>query len=263
MYTIYDSHVHIYPDKIARKAADAIGKFYSVDMHYDGSVGALLAEGTKAGISRFLVHSVATSAKQVESINNFIISQVAEHPDRFIGFATLHSEYVNPYDELKRAKNAGLMGVKLHPDFQKFDISDPVMDEAYAAMSELGMPVLFHMGDKRYTYSHPAHIPVILARHPGLKIICAHMGAYTQWDAAEEYLPHLNVYVDTSSSFFELSDERMKRLISKYGAERVLFGSDYPMWDAGDEVRNMLRLGLTEREYDRIFSGNLKELLGI
>ena len=60
MYEIIDSHAHIYPDKIARKAAVVIGQFYDISMDCDGSVEGLIKTGKRAGIGRFLVHSVAT-----------------------------------------------------------------------------------------------------------------------------------------------------------------------------------------------------------
>ena len=262
MYRIFDSHVHIYPDKIAAKASDAIGDFYHIKMNFDGGVQTLLERGAAAGVSRFLVHSVATSARQVISINDFLLGECALYPDKFIGFATLHPDFEDPYGELKRVKSAGLHGVKLHPDFQKFEISDAVMDDAYAAMAELNMPVLFHTGDVRYNYSNPAHVPVVLKRHPGLTVICAHLGGYSQWDEADECLKGSDVYVDTSSSQFGLPPERVKQLIYRYGTDRVLFGSDYPMWDAKDEIEQLLKLGLTPREYEMIFAENLAQLLG-
>ena len=87
---IIDSHAHIYPDKLARKAARSIGDFYDIDMDLDGTVDMLLKVGDEAGVDKFLVHSVATTPHQVRSINSFIAKSVSEHPDRFIGFATLH-----------------------------------------------------------------------------------------------------------------------------------------------------------------------------
>ena len=263
MYRIFDAHTHIYPAKIASKASRTIGEFYDIAMHFDGTTETLLTLGNKHGVEKHLVHSVATNAHQVTSINNFILSEVNSHPDRFIGFATLHQDFENPFEELKRAKDAGLKGVKLHPDFQKFEISDPVMDDAYRAMTELDLPVLFHTGDARYHWSHPMHIPLILKKHPRLKIICAHFGAYSQWTEAAECLKGTDVWVDTSSSFFMISDEQAKKYISLYGEDRILFGSDYPMWDVGDEIQNILRLGLTDKQNEKIFSGNLEKLLGI
>ncbi|MCH5199668.1 MAG: amidohydrolase, partial [Oscillospiraceae bacterium] len=58
---IFDAHVHIFPDKIAAKASVNIGKFYDLHMDFDGSVGTLIDMYTKAGVTKCLVQSVATS----------------------------------------------------------------------------------------------------------------------------------------------------------------------------------------------------------
>lgn len=77
---IIDSHAHIYPDKIAHKAARSIGDFYDIDMDLDGTVDMLLKVGDEAGVDKFLVHSVATTPHQVRSINSFIAKAYRSTP---------------------------------------------------------------------------------------------------------------------------------------------------------------------------------------
>ena len=80
MQYIIDSHCHIYPDGIARKAVEAVDRFYDglpAD-HHDGTVDTLVKSGNAAGITRFVVHSVATSPHQVSSINRFTARSQAE-----------------------------------------------------------------------------------------------------------------------------------------------------------------------------------------
>ena len=92
MYKIIDAHCHIYPDKIARKAADATGKFYDTVSLMDGTVSTLMKEGKKAGFTHFLVQSVATAPKQVSSINHFIAESVKNSCGKMTGFGTLHPD---------------------------------------------------------------------------------------------------------------------------------------------------------------------------
>ena len=87
---IFDSHVHIYPDKIAAKASANVGKFYNVDMNFDGTVGALLKNCAEAGVEKCLVHSVATTHDQVQKINDFIKSSVDASDGAFVCFCALH-----------------------------------------------------------------------------------------------------------------------------------------------------------------------------
>ena len=82
------------------------------------------------------------------------------------------------------------------------------------------------------------------------------------WEEASHILAGMpNLYTDCSSSFFALDDRTAVEIIRRYGADRVLFGTDYPMWRAEDEIRHLLSLGLTEDECSAIFAGNVKRLL--
>lgn len=259
---IIDFHAHIYPNKIAEKASKAIGDFYNAPMAYHGSPEQLLESGSKIGVDIYIVHSAASKPMQVESINNFIIESVAEHPE-FVGFGTMHADYDNFAAELKRIKEAGLKGIKLHPDFQKFQIDSPKMDAIYDVLSDLGMPVLVHAGDCRYDFSGPQRILNVHKKHPGLKIIAAHFGGYTEWDKSMEYLVGQDVYFDTSSTLWKLPLEKANEMIKKHGYKKFLFGSDYPMWDHEDEFERFNQLDLTSEERDAILYKNAQRLLKI
>ena len=70
---IIDTHCHIYPSKIAEKAVQAISDFYSIPMAHDGLVGTLKRSGSEIGVTKYVVHSLATTAHQVSRINDFIL----------------------------------------------------------------------------------------------------------------------------------------------------------------------------------------------
>ena len=78
-----------------------------------------------------------------------------------------------------------------------------------------------------------------------------------------EYLLERRCWLDTSSSMTFLGKVRTKEIIRAYGADRIVFGDDFPMWDHGAEIRELLSLGLTEEEYQKIFSENAKQILGL
>lgn len=259
---IIDFHAHIYPEKIAAKATKAIGDFYNAPMAYSGSQEELIESGSKIGVNYYVVHSAASKPMQVESINNFIIESVQEHPE-FIGFGTMHADYDNFENELKRIKEAGLKGIKLHPDFQKFQIDAPKMDAIYNVLSDLDMPVLVHAGDCRYDFSGPQRILNVHKKHPELKIIAAHFGGYTEWDKALEYLVGQDVYFDTSSTLWKLPIEKANDIIKKHGYKKFLFGSDFPMWDHEDEFERFNKLDLTSEERDAVLYKNAQRLLGM
>lgn len=259
---IIDFHAHIYPAKIAEKASDTIGQFYNIQMKYKGSPESLLESGSRIGVDRYIVHSTATAPHQVESINNYIIGEVESHPE-FIGFGTIHPEYENYENELIRIYSAGLMGIKLHPDFQKFPIDLREMDDIYEVIAGLKMPILVHAGDYRYDYSGPKRIAHVLEKHPTLKVVAAHFGGYTQWEDSEKYLVGKNVWFDTSSSLWKLTPDEAMRMIRNHGVEKMLFGVDYPMWDHQEELERFNKLPLTPEERDAILYKNAMDLLGL
>ena len=257
---LIDFHAHIYPDKIAAKASKSIGVFYNIKMHYDGRVSTLLDLGNRHRIDRFVVHSVATVPAQVESINNFIAGVARNYPDKFIGFATIHPDYENIEKEIDRIVSLGLKGIKIHPDFQRFNIDCKNAFKIYEAI-EGRLPILVHTGDYRYEYSKPARMAAVLSRFPKLDVIGAHFGGYSEWDSAARVLAGKRIYVDTSSSLSALSPERARELIHLFGADYVLFGSDYPMWDPGDELKLIDKIGLNSEEYEKIMHLNAERLL--
>ena len=257
---IIDSHVHIYPDKIAHKASRGIGDFYGLDMSLDGTVGTLLKIGDAAGVDRFLVHSAATTPHQVRSINSFISDSVKEHHDRFIGFATLHPDCEDIPEIVDEAISLGLAGIKLHPDFQEFDIDCPRAMRMYEAI-EGKMPVLFHTGDYRTQYSKPLKIINVLREFPKLDVIAAHFGAWSEWGNGAKELAEAEVYVDTSSSFYAMTPVRIMELINIFGTDHIFFGSDYPMWNVKNELETFMSLPLSDEDREKILHLNLENLL--
>ena len=258
---IIDFHAHIYPDKIASKATHAISDFYDgAAMAWQGSSSELRTAGQRAGITKYVINSAATTALQVEGINNFILREVAAHPE-FIGFGTIHPDYENFEQELERIKAAGLVGIKLHPDFQTFAADTPKMDPFYDKIAKLGMPVLFHAGDIRFDYAGPKRIRNVMDKHPDLIVIAAHFGGYTQWEDSYDYLAGTHCYMDTSSTIWKLPLEKANKILEKHGYEKFLYGSDYPMWDYLDDLKSFNTLNLNEEQKEAVLYKNALKLL--
>lgn len=257
---IIDTHAHIYPDKIAEKASASISDFYDVAMTSNGTIASLLELEKRAGVSKCLVHSVATTPGQVQKINDFIIESQNQYPDQLIGFATMHPDFPNIEREVERVIKAGLRGIKLHPDFQKFMIDEDRACKIYEA-AEGRLVMLFHIGDSRYEYSRPERLARILDWFPKLDVIGAHFAGYSVWDDAIKALAGKRLWVDTSSSMFKLSSDQVRHLIDIYGADKVLFASDYPMWDPKEELERLNQIPLTDEEKEMILHTNAEKLL--
>ncbi len=263
-YKIIDAHCHIYPEKIAEKAVGGTDKFYGVTSFGKGTVKDLFKLGSKTGIDHFVVQSVATTPAQVRSINEFIAREAEAAKGKLTGLGTLHPDSESIEEDMEHLLSLGLKGVKLHPDIQDFKIDDYRNLKIYELCEKHGIPILMHTGDNRYDRSNPNRLCPILEIYTDLVIVAAHMGGYSVWEEACEKLKDFpNVYVDCSSSFAFLKPEVAEKIIKAYGADKVLFATDYPMWEPRKELEYFMGLNLTEEEREKIFSKNAELVFGI
>ena len=264
-FFVIDAHCHVYPEKIALKAVEGTCVFYDgLDAAHDGRVDTLAEVGKKSGIDHFVVQSVAMSPKQVGSINNFIHDTVLASGGTMTGLGTLHPDSTDIKGDIEHIIELGLHGVKLHPDIQRFKIDDYRCLKIYELCEEKGLPILMHTGDSRYDYSNPNRLLPVMQIYTGLTVVGAHLGGWSVWDDAVEKLVGLpNLYVDCCSCMPFIPKEKVKELIRAYGAERVLFATDYPLWSPEKELKEFLSLDLTETEKKLILSENAKKVYNI
>lgn len=257
---IIDTHCHIYPEKIAAKAVEHVGDFYGLPLAFDGSPEMLLKEGQAAGIGRFIVSSVATTPHQVPAINQYLAGVAAVHPGIIYAMGALHPYSLDQMGDVERLLQLGLKGVKLHPDIQGIALDDPGYLEIFRLLSGI-LPVCCHLGDKRYDFSNPNRVVRILERFPDLCFIGAHLGGWSIWEDAYKVLsPYPNLMVDCSSALFALPPSAARDIVYAYGPERVLFGTDYPMWSPAGEVKRLHALGLSPQEEDLVYHKNAERI---
>lgn len=260
---IIDIHTHIYPSKIALKATESVRDFYQIrgsgDM--DGTVDTLLSRGTMAGISQYVVLPVSNAPNRVRSINSFILEQTREH-DNFIGFGTVHAAMEGIGEEVEWILNAGLRGIKMHPDSQRFPIDDLRLFPVYDAIQGK-IPLMLHMGDQRYNYSHPVRLRRIIDTFPKLQVIAAHFGGYMMFETAKELLYDTDCIFDISSAMMFMQPGEAEKYINAYGAERMAYGTDYPLWDPVREVERFQSLNLTAAQFDQIAHKTAQRILNL
>ncbi len=256
---IIDFHTHIYPPKMAEKASLSTGEFYHITPAHSGTGEELLSVGKTAGISEFVLLPVATKSEQVHHINQFILDEVKAHRE-FHGFGTLHPDSENILAETDFIIKSGLQGIKLHPDTQRFNMDDRRLFEVFDNIQGK-IPLLVHCGDRRFDYSHPRRLKNIIDNFPHLQVIAAHLGGWSLFEEGFEILKDTDCYLDISSTMMFLSPEQVTKYIHGYGAERILFGTDFPLWSPVDEVSRFGKLHLTENEFERIAYKNALAIL--
>ena len=124
-----------------------------------------------------------------------------------------------------------------------------------------GLAVTLHTGDYRRDLSHPYRLVEVLHTFPKLRVNGAHFGGWSIYDLALEFLEHENCYVDASSAVAFLGRRRVRELIELYGADRVMFGSDYPMSSPAHTYNEMMALGLSEADREKFMWHTAEEFL--
>lgn len=262
-YKTVDFHAHAFPDKIAEKAAQNLETYYDMPLISKGHFKTLMEKADAANIDKLVILSTATKPEQVENVNTYVASLVEADPGRLVGFGTIHPGYANYKEELRRVKSLGLRGIKLHADFQNFYLDAKEMLPVYEEIVKLGLPILFHMGDKTYDKTSPKRLAWLLKQYPEMVAIGAHLGGVFMWEESLEYLVGKNLYFDTSSTLHELVPEKFMEIVRKHGIDKILFGTDYPLSDYELEYKRFQALDLTEEEKEKIFYKNAYELLGL
>lgn len=261
---IIDVHTHIFPAKLARKAADKVVNYYNLIREGDGTAEILIKGGEAFENIRFVVSSAAVKPEHVVNGNNFLLKSAKEN-NSFIPLGSFHPEmdYNEGVKELERIKNEGAKGIKLHPDFQNFAIDSETAFPFYKACAELKLPILFHVGDENSDISSPSRLYKVINRFPTLTVIAAHMCGYQAWDEAEEVLIGTPVYTETSDALIGLPPERVYNMIKKHGADRIMFGSDYPLRLTVSAYNALEALPLTENEKENIYSATAKKVFSL
>lgn len=250
--TIVDAHVHLYPPEVDLDPAGWSAR--QGERHWgvlctrrrrDGrpvqslpTIDGLLAALDAAGVARAVLlgwywEKPETCAWQ----NRFYARCVRAHPDRLMGFATIHpaAGHWQTLEEMHRARDEGLIGLgELSPHSQGFPIDDPVFQEALTLAGDWKIPVNLHVTDPQ-SRPYPGRIEtpgedfVRLARaFPQTTFVLAHWGGMLPLaDPRFAELP--NVYYDTAASPLMYDAGVWSRTLDGLGRERVLFGSDFPL----------------------------------
>ncbi len=264
---IIDTHVHIFPEKIASKALAGLEQQYGVSACGEATVSGIHTSMQAAGVDASVILSVATTPAQVESINNWV-AEVVKTDNSFIGLGAMHPDYPDIENEIQRMRELGLKGIKLHSEFQHFIPDEERMFRIYEALGD-DMVLVFHAGDEvipvREIHTTPIRLSNVLDSFPELKIVAAHLGGHRCWDEVESHLLGKNIYLDTAYVYpvpghEHITLERMVNMIEAHGFERVMFGTDYPFRDQGQEVNNIRNLGIDEKHMEMIMGTNAARL---
>lgn len=250
---------------MAPKAIASVKRRMGVRVPGLGTVSDLRDSMERSSIEKSIILPLAPLPKHVGPTNDFFLA-VAKG-NGLVPFGAIHPFQPDLEDELDRLISAGVKGVKAVPFLQSFYPDDPSCDRLYEAVAERDMVLLLHAGkvpeDLPEFFGTPDRFARMVERHPDLVVVLAHLGGWEMWSGVREHLLPAgeNVYFDTAYISPSLTPDEAGDLISEIGADRVLFGTDYPWTDQAEEIEFVGEMDLSDREKRLILSENARKLL--
>jgi len=247
---IIDCHVHI-------------GKLQA--FHAEGKLDELIRSADDHGVERlFCTDSIALMYDMFEG-NKHLAEAMKEYPERILGYCTICSARhgQDAVDEVKRCiEEYGMLGLKIYSFSQPgtrlpfLSVDDPWMYPVLEKAVGYGIPVLAH--------TNPSECESLCERFPGLILIMAHSGntlyAHGDWHLAiATAKKHLNLLLDTSTSTADM--DFIETAVEELGAERVLYGSDWPLFDMGFALSRVQEADISESAKSLILGENLEKII--
>ena len=278
---IIDFHTHVLPPRIKESRSHyvdtdpAFAQIYSGEKVKIATAEDLIESMDRDGVDVSVIVNYGWSTHELcVETNDYILESITRYPGRLIGFCAV-SSYVDDasLNEIERCVRAGAKGVgELRPDTQSTDFTRKEAMEPFVGMlRKHGLILLTHASEPvGHIYpgkgkATPDMLYPFIANFPDLPVVCAHWGGGLPF---YNLMPEVrgameNVYYDTAASPFLYRPEIYRLVTQLVGADRVLFGSDYPVLPASRLLKEIDTVGLPEEDRMEILSGNARRLLGI
>ncbi|MBU1137769.1 MAG: amidohydrolase family protein [Proteobacteria bacterium] len=259
---IIDFHTHAFPDNVAAKAIPALEKEGDIKAKTSGTARSLLASMDRAGIDRSIICSIATRPEQFNSILDWS-GQI--RCERLIPLPSIHPDDPDCVEKVYTVHKQGFIGIKMHPYYQNYFLSEKRLTPFYEALSETGLLLVVHCGyDIAYTHircADPAQILTLHQNFPRLRLITTHFGGWQLWDEVEEMLIGRKIYMEISFALQYLQEEQAVRMLTSHPPEYLLFGSDSPWDDQAECIARLQALKLEPKLVAAIFGENARKLI--
>ena len=247
MRAIIDFHTHLFPEKVAARAVAGMYEYCKIPYRTEGDLVHLGQAMAREGVALSVNMPVCTNPAKVRSCNEFAAKVAATA--RFASFGCLHPAMKGWREELRQFRSWGLIGLKIHNDYQEFFFDSQICQDMIEAAYEEGLMVLVHAGADPVSPGVTRCTPQMIAKAMPLlrqgTFIAAHLGGHLLLDDAMKYVIGSEVYIDSSMAAMYYSDIRCRQAILANDPDRVLFGSDSP-WDdqaAAAQIIHRMRLG--------------------
>ena len=285
---IVDFHTHIFPDEVR----DNLDKYRKRDplfrLIFGGNRSNMMGESKKAkmigaeelieamdlaGVDKSVACGFAWSDQGLcQYGNDYILESVQKYPDRIIGFTAVQlKDDGETVKEIERCVRLGAKGIgEIVTEAHGVAIDDekairPIMDTA----KSLDIPVMVHSNETvGHYYLGKAKTELkqyydFILSYPDMDIILAHWGGGLLF---YELMPEVakaadRVYYDTAASLYLYSSNVYHIAAQIVGADKILFGTDYPLIDPRRYFKQIENSGLSKDDVNKLYGENAKRLL--
>ena len=278
---VIDFHTHIVPPKVKQNRADYARKCSSFASIYSdpkaklATAEELIAAMDKDGIDNSVVLNYGWSTQALcQEVNEYILESVARYPKRLVGFCSVvPSEDDSALREVERCIKAGARGIgelRLDTHLKRKNaietikpIVDIIVKNNVILLTHASEPVGHQYKGKGE--ATPDLLYALITAFPDLQLVCAHWGGGLPFYALmpEVKAALKNVFFDTAASLYLYTPEIYGQVAQLVGADKILFGSDYPLIPQRRFLKEIDALDLSAAVKKKILSGNAKKLLGM
>jgi predicted TIM-barrel fold metal-dependent hydrolase len=294
---IIDAHTHVFPASVRERRESllatepAFAEIYADAGAAMATAGELLAHMDEAGVDRAIICNFAWHDDAlIDETNEYLLGAAATSGGRLIPFVTpplagagrhggvdadeaVGQRKGDPRAKVRQLSSDGARGFgELRPASSGYALANS--DEADLliwASSAYDMPLLVHASEPvGHHYRGKAGGPIddlftFLGMAPSVTVIAAHWGGGLPFFA---HMPEVrdalaNVYVDTAASHLLYHPRIFRTMIDVLGAEKILWGSDFPLASQLNDLQRLHGAGLDEAELAAIAGGNAASLLSL
>lgn len=246
-WDIVDAHAHIGP----------WFNFFTPDPTPE----AMVAVMDRCGVRQTVVSATLAIGPDAPAGNVRVAALLSELPQRFAGYAVF-----NPHQPDSAADVAaclaqpGFVGIKIHPDTHAYSVNGPLYRPAWELARQWGVPVLTHTFVDS-PFCDPLHFALIASEYPDVSIILGHAGVTGEGHrrAIQVAQQHPSLYLELCGSF--TTGHWIRRMVDAVGADRVLYGSDFPFIELRYGLGRVVFAQLEMEALALVLGGNARRLL--
>jgi predicted TIM-barrel fold metal-dependent hydrolase len=270
---LIDVHTHFMPRQVMEKVwnyFDSAGPLTGAPwpIAYRTEESDRLARLRAMGVRAFPALVYAHKPGMAAWLNAWAADFAGQHPD------VLHTMTIYPEPGVlayvTEQLSAGAQLVKVHVQVGAYDPRDPLLDEVWGVLADAAIPVITHCGSGPApgAFTGPGPFGEVLARHPSLTAVIAHMGLpeYREFVALAD--TYDRVHLDTTMAFTDFTEaawpypaDLLPRLVDLQ--DRVLLGTDFPNtpYPFAHQLESLQRLGLGDAWMRCVLHDNAARLL--